>query len=70
MLDDKVNLAGLFTVVLYTDVTHTNDVTEYGFLTKNNGTNTGKSPDGMFSDEKIPNDLKFVFDEMDNYNLG
>lgn len=70
LVDNVVNLEGMFTVVLYTDVKKTSEGMEYGFLTKNSGTNTGKSPDGMFEEDKIPNDLKFVFEQMDKYNFG
>lgn len=69
LIDEKVNLEGMFTVVLYTTVVRTQDTTTYGFLTRNNGYNTGKTPKGMFNDEVIPNSLKLVFDKIDEYNL-
>lgn len=70
LVDNVVNLEGMFTVVLYTDVKKTPEGMNYGFLTSTTGSNTGKSPDGMFEDEKIPNDLKLVFDKIDKYNFG
>jgi hypothetical protein len=69
LIDEKVNLEGMFTIVLYTVVNRQQDITTYGFLTKNNGYNTGKTPRGMFEEDIIPNNLKFVFDKIDEYNL-
>lgn len=56
MLDEKITLEGMFTVVLRTLV---ND-DGYWFSTQNNGADTVKSPVGMFEDVLIPNDLKLV----------
>jgi hypothetical protein len=71
LVDDKLNPEGMFSTVLYTDVTKNDDgKMEYGFLTQNTGLNTGKSPRGMFKKSKIPNDLKLVFDAMDAYYIG
>jgi len=67
LVDDKVNPEGMFSTVLYTDVRKGEKGMEYGFLTQNTGLNTGKSPRGMFAEEKIPNDMKMVFDSMDKY---
>ena len=69
LVDNVVNLEGMCTTVLYTDVKHSQEGTKYGFLTRNTGFNTGKSPDEMFEEEFIPNDLKYVFDKIDEYNL-
>ena len=56
MLDEKITLEGMFTIVLKTAVKDGN----YVFLTQNSGTDTVKSPMGMFKDMEIPNDLKLV----------
>ena len=63
MLDEKIILEGLFTIVLYTCVENNN----YYFLTQNNGNNTCKSPKGMFETVKMPNDLKLVCDAVTAY---
>ena len=76
MLDDKVNLAGLFTVVLYTQVTAVNKdnetKVEYNFVTNKTINNLGievpaKSPIGMFDKILIPNDLGLVIQKADEY---
>ena len=56
MLDEKITLEGMFTIVLKTSVKDG----QYVFLTQNNGMDTVKSPMGMFADAEIPNDLKMV----------
>lgn len=66
MLDDKVSPEGMFTVVLNTYVSDG----QYYFQTQNNGSNTSKSPEGMFNSDKIPNDLKLVIDSIQKYDEG
>ena len=56
MLDEKLNVAGLFTTVLLAET----DGKDYWFQTANDGASVVKSPMGMFDDAKIPNDLKMV----------
>ncbi|MBE5798356.1 MAG: hypothetical protein E7321_00185 [Clostridiales bacterium] len=56
MLDEKLNVAGLFTTVLLAET----DGVDHWFLTQNDGRSVVKSPMGMFADAKIPNDLKAV----------
>lgn len=56
MLDEKLNIAGLFTTVLLAET----DGNEHWFTTKNDGNNVVKSPMGLFDDARIPNDLKYV----------
>lgn len=73
MLSDKVNLAGLFTVVLYTNVKTTSQGSEYSFITNQIINDRGiyvmaKSPRGMFEDKQIPNDLGFVLAKTEEYN--
>ena len=66
MLDDKVCVEGLFTIVLRAF----NDNGKYLFRTQTNGLDVSKSPMGMFNNE-IDNDLKTVDDTIrEFYNLN
>ena len=56
MLDEKVTLEGMFTIVLKTVVTDG----KYQFSTRNSGQDTVKTPLGMFDDVLIDNDLAMV----------
>jgi hypothetical protein len=56
LLDEKVTVEGLFTIVLRTVVTED----KYLFQTRNSGQDTVKSPMDMFADDFIPNDLAEV----------
>jgi len=68
LLDDKINPAGLFTILLFTDVqAKENGVVEYRFVTNNDGTYPAKSPMGMFDDKYIDNDLGLVVSKMEEY---
>ena len=71
MLDDKVTMEGLFTIVLFTKVTTDPKTKEniYQFVTQTEDGTTAKSPDGMF-DKYIPNDLAFVSKKIDEYYNG
>ncbi|WP_444818459.1 ATP-binding protein [Treponema denticola] len=61
LLDDKITVEGLFTIVLKTVVTlDGNNQRQFCFATVNNGSDTVKSPMGMFTESLIPNDLKAV----------
>ena len=60
LLDDKITLEGMFTVVLKTSVQDG----RYTFSTQTNGSDTVKSPMGMFDSSQIDNDLKFVDDRI------
>ena len=64
LLDDKITLEGLFTMVLgsYRD----NDG-NYRFHTQNNGSNTVKSPMCMFDSESIDNDLQQITLKINEY---
>ena len=69
MLDDKITLEGLFTVVLQAQARVVGkDQMEYNFITISDGTTTVKSPMGMFPEKYIDNDLKYVLDCIDKYN--
>lgn len=56
LLDEKITVEGLFTIVLKTHV----EDGKYTFFTQNSGFDTVKSPIGMFKDMQIDNDLKMV----------
>lgn len=56
LLDEKICIEGMATIVLKTAVKDGN----YMFLTQNNGKDTTKSPLGMFGSYEIDNDLKAV----------
>ncbi len=62
-MDKYLSPEGLFMIVLGTAV---NDG-KYFFVTQNNGSNTLKSPEGMFPSLYIPNNLKYVDDKIRNY---
>lgn len=53
MLDEKITPEGLFTIVLRTYVADGH----YQFTTRNNGSDSVKSPMGLFDADRIPNDL-------------
>lgn len=56
LLDDKIVIEGMFTTVLRTFVENG----KYYFSTQNNGSDTVKSPMGMFQEQLIENDLGAV----------
>ena len=62
MLDEKLTIEGCFNIVLIAKT----DGTDHWFETQSDGTNTAKSPEGMFP-PKIPNDLKLVDDTIRQY---
>lgn len=66
MLDEKLTVEGLFSIVL---MAFNNDGT-HGFLTQSDGNDTVKSPMEMFDQVEIDNDLKLVDDTIrEYYNL-
>jgi hypothetical protein len=68
MIDNTLTLEGLFSIVLFGKVNKNDDgELEYGFETQNSGENTCKSPQGMFDDFFIPNNLQYVKDCMKKY---
>lgn len=68
LIDNQVLLEGLLTVCLYTNVEENKDGSaSYGFITNRYRKMPAKSPDGMFEDLKIPNDLQFVADSLTEY---
>jgi hypothetical protein len=60
-------LEGLLTVCLYTHVEETKDGANYYFLTNRFRKKPAKSPDGMFEETKIPNNLQLVKDNVIEY---
>ena len=59
MLDEKLTLEGCFDIVLFCQ--------DHKFYTQSAGLSTAKSPEGMFEDEEIPNDLKMVDNAIRDY---
>ena len=63
LLDEKICLEGMSTIVLKTNVSDG----VYTFLTQNSGKDTVKSPAGMFPTYAIDNDLYYVDQKIRNY---
>lgn len=63
MLDEKLTLEGLFSIVLMAE----NENGEYRFRVKGNGSDTVKSPPEMFGSDRIDNDLKLVDEKIRDY---
>lgn len=74
ILDDKFTLEGCFNYVLFAG-SETSDgdngpkINKY-FLTQSDGTNTAKTPVGVFDQVKIPNDLGFIVQKINEYENG
>ncbi|MFN3888117.1 MAG: ATP-binding protein [Aquabacterium sp.] len=67
LLDEKITPEGLFSIVLRTRVSDGH----YFFATVNSGTDTVKSPMGLFSEQLIENDLAAVDAAIcDYYSIG
>ena len=68
LIDNQVLLEGLLTVCLYTLVEENKDGSaSYQFITNRYKKMPAKSPEGMFSELKIPNDLSYVCKKLDEY---
>ncbi len=63
MLDEKITLEGLFTMVLHSRIVDG----EYKFQTQDDGDYLAKTPMGMFDEKLIPNDLIMVKEAVENY---
>lgn len=63
MLDEKITIEGMVSIVLRTTVMNGN----YLFSTHNNGQDTVKSPMELFDEEAIPNDLAAVDSRITEY---
>jgi hypothetical protein len=66
LLDEKITVEGLFIMVLRTNV----EDGKYRFSTQNNGSDTVKSPMGLFDDQYIENDLNLVNTKINEYYFG
>jgi hypothetical protein len=67
MLDEKIFLEGMVTIVLRS----MRKDRDYIFRTQTNGSDTCKSPIGLFATEEIPNDLALVDSRIrDYYDIG
>jgi hypothetical protein len=64
MLDEKVNIEGMFTICLLAVC----ESGEHYFYTKSSGNTPTKTPKGMFATEKIPNDLQLVTTAINDYH--
>lgn len=63
MLDEKLVIEGCFDIVIY--------CLDHKFYTQSNGQSTAKTPEDMFNDVEIPNDLKAVDMAIrDYYGMG
>ena len=70
LIDNQIVLEGLLTICLYTCVDEAKDGgTTYSFLTNRYKKYPAKSPDGMFSEVKIPNNLQLVVDKVNEYYI-
>lgn len=68
MIDNSLTLEGLYSTVLFAKVKKGKDGDmRYVFETRNDGSNTCKSPFGMFEDKEIDNDLNIVRQAIINY---
>jgi len=63
LLDEKITLEGMVTIVLRTIVRDGG----YYFATRNNGSDTTKTPMGLFTEELIDNDLAAVDQAITHY---
>lgn len=63
LLDDKVNIQGMFTICIRTMY----DNGKYIFRLKTNGQDCVKTPIGLFDDEEMENDLKLVDEKIREY---
>ena len=68
LIDNQIVLEGLLTICLYTFVEESKDGTAtYNFVTNRFKKYPAKSPDGMFAEIKIPNNLQEVVNAIDEY---
>jgi hypothetical protein len=71
LIDNQVLLEGLLTVCLYTLVEENKDGTaSYHLVTNRYRKYPAKSPDGMFAEIKIDNNLQTVVDSVKNYYIN
>jgi len=63
LLDDKVCIEGMFTIVLHSMKLDG----KYVFATSTDGLDVTKTPIGMFDEEYIDNDIQYVINQVRNY---
>lgn len=63
LLNEKITVEGMFSIVLRTSVMDGS----YQFSTKNNGSDTVKSPIGLFETDFIDNDLQMIDQQITSY---
>jgi hypothetical protein len=63
LLDEKVTIEGMFTIVLRA----VKDSQGYAFITQSEDMAVSKSPMGMFESERIDNDMKLVEEAIRSY---
>jgi len=66
LLDEKVCIEGLFTIVLHS-MKHNG---KYVFATNTDGTDVTKTPIGMFDEEYVDNDLQMIDNKIREYYKG
>lgn len=72
LLDSQYNIVEVVPMVLYSDIQYDDKGNaSYGFYTHRNRTGSieipAKTPEGMFDEDFIPNDLAFVVKKMEEY---
>lgn len=69
LIEDKQNLAAMFTTVLYTHVEQNkkDNTVDYQFVTNRYKKYPAKSPMDCFEDILIPNDMQLVIDTLNEY---
>lgn len=69
LLDDKITLEGMITIVLFTHIEKkaSDKFAKYYFQTQTVGNDTCKSPMGMFDEMYIDNDLNYVSNKIFEY---
>lgn len=74
LVTEKFNMEGCFNYVLFAnseivDGENGPRINKY-FITQSDGTNTAKTPIGVFDSVKIPNDLGYILDKINEYENG
>ncbi len=74
LVDEKFNMEGCFNYVLFSgSEVSDNDgnptINKY-FITQSDGTNTAKTPVGVFNSVRIPNDLGYIINKINGYENG
>lgn len=68
MVDNYLSPEGLLDIILYADCSKGADnKMKYYFITNNDGVFPARSPQGMFEESQVPNDLGFIREKIDEY---